>query len=190
MTLRPYHDAQQDARDEEDQPMRTRVAMALTIGAALLAVAPALPQTVPEPPATPSPLPPEYGMPLSNEQAKMAATAAFSTAKENNWRMAIAVVGPTGELIYFERMDGVQHASVEIAMQKARMAAFYRRPTKAYADAIVAGNRTFLTFPHVIASEGGIPIIVDGRLVGAIGASGGTGQQSGIVATAGANAVK
>ena len=167
--------------------MRLRLGMALTIGAALLLAAEVLAQA-PDQPA--SPQPPEYGTPLTNEQAKAAGIAAFAVAKENNWRMAIAVVGPTGELIYFDKMDGVQHASVEMAMMKARAAAFYRRPTKAYADAIVAGNRTFVTFPHMIASEGGIPIVVNGKLVGAIGASGGTGQQAGIVATAGANAVK
>jgi uncharacterized protein GlcG (DUF336 family) len=165
-----------------------RLGMVLMIGAGLLLGAEVLAQDKPDAPQLPPP--PDYGTPLTHEQAKIAGNAAFAIAKENNWRMAIAVVGPTGELIYFEKMDGVQHASTEMAMMKAKAAAFYRRPTKAYADAIVAGNRTFVTFPHMIASEGGIPIILNGKIVGAIGASGGTGQQAGIVATAGANAVK
>jgi uncharacterized protein GlcG (DUF336 family) len=133
----------------------------------------------------------EYGLPITIEQAKAVAAAAVAEARKNNWHMAFAVVGPAGELIYFERMDGTQLASAEISHAKARTAAMFRRPSKAFADQYAAGNTAFLTFPEKpIASEGGVPIVVGGKIIGAIGASGGTGQQDGTAATAGANAAK
>ena len=122
-----------------------------------------------------------------------AAEAAIAEAKKNNWHMAIAIVGPEGELIYFEKMDGTQSSSVALAQAKARTSALFRRPSKAFADQFAAGNTGFMSFPdeaRPIASEGGIPIIFNGKLIGAIGASGGTGPQDGVAATAGANAVK
>ncbi len=119
------------------------------------------------------------------------ANAAFAEAKKNNWRMAFTIVGPAGEPIYFEKMDGTQHASVEISRAKARTSIFFRRPTKAFADQFAAGNMTFLTFPDApVASEGGVLILQNGKIVGAIGVSGGTGQQDGVAAAAGANALK
>jgi glc operon protein GlcG len=100
-------------------------------------------------------------------------------------------VGPAAELVYFEKMDGTQLASTEIAQGKARTAVLFRRPSKAFADQYAAGNTTFLTFPEKpVASEGGVPIVVNGKIVGAIGASGGTGQQDGLTAAAGAAAAK
>jgi glc operon protein GlcG len=94
-------------------------------------------------------------------------------------------------LVYFEKMDGTQLASAEISQGKARTAVMFRRPSKVFADQFAAGNTAFLTFPEKpIASEGGIPITVNGKIIGAIGASGGTGQQDGIAASAGANAAK
>jgi glc operon protein GlcG len=143
---------------------------------------------------TPTPTPaPDYGTPINNEQARDAAAAALAEAKKNNWRMAVAVVDPGGHLVYFERLDGTQNASVPLAEGKARTSALYRRPSKVFADQFAAGNTGFMSFPNAarpIASEGGVPIVVNGKLIGAIGASGGTGQQDGVVATAGANAVK
>ena len=112
-------------------------------------------------------------------------------AKKNNWRMAFAVVGPAGELVYFEKMDGTQLASADISQGKARTAVMFRRPSKVFADQFAAGNTAFLTFPEKpVASEGGVPITVDGKIIGAIGASGGTGQQDGMAASAGASAAK
>jgi len=140
----------------------------------------------------PSP-PPEYGTPVNNEQAKAAAEAAIAEAKKNNWHMAISIVGPEGELIYFEKMDGTQSSSAALAQAKARTSALFRRPSKIFADQFAAGNAAFMTFPdgaRPIASEGGIPIILSGKLVGAIGVSGGTAQQDSVAATAGVNAVK
>ena len=155
---------------------------------ALLLAAGAQAQT--PPPFAPAP---DYGIPINNEQARDAAAAALAEAKKNNWRMAVAVVDPGGYLIYFERLDGTQNASVLLAQAKARTSALYRRASKVFADQFGAGNTGFMSFPNdarPIASEGGIPIILNGKLIGAIGASGGTGQQDGVAATAGANAVK
>jgi len=131
---------------------------------------------------------PDYGMPITGAQAKVAAAAAVAVMKENNWAMAVAVVDPSGNLVYFEKMDATQHASVEIAIQKAKSAAAFKRPTKVFADGI-ANNAGLGTLPGVIGSEGGLPIVVNGRIVGALGCSGGTGQQDGVACTAGAGAV-
>lgn len=173
--------------------MQIHVLMALTVAAGLILGAGAQAQQPSQPAAPSSPPPPEYGLPLNNEQAKAAAAAALAEAKKNNWRMAVAVVGPDGELVYFEKMDGTQNASAALALRKARASALFRRPSKAFADQFAAGNTGFMSFPdeaRPIASEGGIPITMNGKLIGAIGASGGTGQQDGVAATAGANAVK
>jgi glc operon protein GlcG len=135
--------------------------------------------------------PADYGAPITNEQAKAVAAAAFAEAKKNNWRMAFTILGPAGELVYFEKMDGAQVASTELSLGKARTAVMFRRPSKAFADQYAAGNTTFMTFPQPpVASEGGVLIVVGGKIVGAIGASGGTGQQDGVAATAGAAAAK
>jgi glc operon protein GlcG len=165
------------------------VAMALAISAGLALGSLAQAQQ-PAAPLVAAPPTPEYGLPINNEQAKAAANAANEAAK-GKFRMAIAIVGPDGELVYFEKMDGTQNASVRIALGKARTSALYRRASKAFADQYAAGNTAFMTFPEQpIASEGGVPIIVGGKIIGAIGVSGGTGQQDGIVAMAGASVVK
>jgi uncharacterized protein GlcG (DUF336 family) len=173
--------------------MRTHFLIALGIGSALaLGGAASAQQPAPPAPAPAAPAPPpEYGPPITNEQAKTVAAAALAEAKKNNWRMAFSIVGPAGELVYFEKMDGTQMASVELAHSKARTAASYRRPTKIFADQYAAGNTSFTTFPErPVASEGGVPISVNGKIIGAIGASGGTGQQDGLAAAAGASAAK
>ena len=173
--------------------MRIHGLIALGLGSALVFAAAALAQQPPAPPVPPAAAspPPDYGPPITNEQAKAVAAAALAEAKKNNWRMAFAVVGPAGELVYFEKMDGTQLASAEISQGKARTAVMFRRPSKTFADQYAAGNTAFLTFPEKpVASEGGIPITVNGKIIGAIGASGGTGQQDGVAATAGAMAAK
>src|SRR5215470_13339010 len=126
--------------------MRTRLLMALGIGSALALGGAALAQQ-PAPSPAPAP-PPDYGPPITNEQAKTVAAAALAEAKKNNWRMAFTIVGPAGELVYFEKMDGTQMASTDISQGKARTAAMYRRPTKAFADQYAAGNTAFMTFPE------------------------------------------
>ena len=171
--------------------MRIHLLIALGIGSArrrrrtgAAAAAPAAGSAAPAPP-------PDYGLPITGDQAKAVAAAAVAEARKNNWRMAFAIVGPAGELIYFEKMDGAQLAAVESAQGKARTSVMYRRPSKAFADQHAAGNTAFTTFPdRPVASEGGLPIVVSGRIVGAIGASGGTGQQNGLAAGAGAAAAR
>jgi glc operon protein GlcG len=174
--------------------MRSLGVMAAALAAGLLlGVAAHAQQPQLAPPAQPSAPPPEYGLPISNEQAKAAAGAAIAEAKRNNWRVAVTVVGPDGELVYFEKMDGAQNASASLSQAKARTAALFRRPSKVFADQFAAGNTGFMSFPddaRPIASEGGVPIVVNGRLIGAIGASGGTGQQDGQLAAVGASAVR
>ena len=179
--------------------MRIHVMMAFTLAAGFLAGSGAQAQQPSPPasaiqPAAPASSPrPEYGLAIDNEQAKAAATAAIEEAKKNSWRMVIAIAGIDGELVYLEKMDGTQNASTALAQRKARTSALFRLPTKAFVDQFAAGNIGFMTFPdhaRPIASEGGIPIIVNGKLIGAIGSSGGTGPQDGVVANAGAAAVK
>ena len=169
--------------------MRARLMIALGVSAALaLGVAALAPGGAAfAQPAGPT----DYGPPISNEQAKAVAAAAFAEAKKNNWRMAFTILGPAGELVYFEKMDGAQVASTDLSLGKARTAVLFRRPSKAFADQYAAGNTSFMTFPEKpIASEGGVLIVVGGKIVGAIGASGGTGQQDGLAAAAGAAAAK
>jgi len=166
--------------------MRAHLIVALGIGAALALADAALAQQ-PAPAAGPT----DYGPPISNDQAKAVAAAAFAEAKKNNWRMAFTILGPAGELVYFEKMDGAQVASTDLSLGKARTAVLFRRPSKAFADQYAAGNTSFMTFPEKpIASEGGVLIVVGGKIIGAIGASGGTGQQDGLAAAAGAAAAK
>jgi uncharacterized protein GlcG (DUF336 family) len=146
-----------------------------------------------QPPAAAPPAPPpQYGNPITLDQAKKAADAAVEEAKKNNWGMNVAVVGPSGDLVHFSRMDTAQFASIKISQHKARTAATFRRPTKAFQDGLSATppNLVLLTLDDVIASEGGIPIVVDGKIIGAIGCSGGTGAQDGQACQAGVNAVK
>lgn len=162
----------------------------LALGVGAWAQQPAEPGRGAALPGTP---PPEYGPPLTNEQAKAAAEGAIDEAKKNNWHMAIAVVGTEGELIYFEKMDGTQSSSALLAQAKARTSALFRRASKVFADQFAAGNAAFMSFPDAarpIASEGGLPIVLNGKLVGAIGVSGGTAPQDGMAATAGVGAVK
>ena len=171
--------------------MRVGFLMGLAIGAFVLAGAGAQAQQTASPAQLPPP--PEYGTPITIDQAKGAAAAAIAEAAKNGWHMAIAVVDPAGYLVYFERMDGTQHASVRLAESKARTAALFRHSSKVFFDQFAAGNTGFMTFPdevRPVASEGGLPIILDGRLIGAIGASGGTGPQDGVAAMAGVNAAK
>ncbi len=135
-------------------------------------------------------MPNPYGAPISLALAKKAAAGAAAEARKNNWNMAIAVTDPAGQLVYFEKLDGTQTASVRIAIAKSRSAAIYKRPTKAFQDAVSGGNTGMLALKGAMPSEGGIPIVIDGKIVGAIGASGGTSAQDGAVSQAGINALK
>jgi glc operon protein GlcG len=136
--------------------------------------------------------PAAYGLSVTAEQAKSAAAAAIAEAKKNQWTMAVAIVDPAGDLVYFEKMDNTQVGSVDVAQAKARSAARFKRPTKAFQDALAAGGEGWriLSLGGAIAVEGGLPLMAGGRIIGAIGASGGTSQQDGVTAAAGVSAVK
>jgi uncharacterized protein GlcG (DUF336 family) len=127
------------------------------------------------------------GETINLEQAKKAAAAAEAEARKNNLAMAVAVVGPTGDLVYFAKMDNTQYASIPIAQHKARAAALYKRPTKAFEDRVAAGGAGIaaMTLDGMIASEGGVPIVIGGKLIGAIGCSGASAPQDGQCAMAG-----
>jgi glc operon protein GlcG len=137
-------------------------------------------------------LPNPYGMPITADSAKKIATAALAEARKNNWTMAAAIVDTAGDLVYFEKLDGTQAASVNIAQDKARSAARFKRPTKALQDVLAAGGEGWrlLALQGAVPVEGGLPILVDGKIVGAIGVSGGTSAQDGQCAKAGADTVK
>lgn len=136
--------------------------------------------------------PPPYGMAISLENAKKAAAAAVAESKKNNWLMAVAVTDVSGDLVYFEKMDGTQNGSVRVAQDKARSAALFKRPTKAFQDVLAGGGAglRILGLEGASPVEGGLPLVMDGKIVGAIGLSGGTSEQDGVAAKAGADAVK
>jgi glc operon protein GlcG len=159
------------------------------IGAVALAQtqAPA-PAPAPIPDVMPFDIP--YGTPISLERAKQVGDAAVAEARKRNWKMAIAIAEPTGDIVYFQKMDGTQYASIRISQGKARAAATFRRPTKIFFDAMETGHPYVATLEGVVGSEGGVPIVENGKLIGSIGVSGGTGAQDGVVARAGADTVK
>ena len=133
-----------------------------------------------------------YGAPINLDTAKRVAAAAVAEARKNNWAMAFAVVDPSGELVYFEKIDGTQTASIAIAQDKSRTAARFKRATKVFQDAVEKGGveLRYLGLNGVTPAEGGVPIVMNGFIVGAIGVSGGTGAQDAQCAAAGAAAIK
>lgn len=148
------------------------------IAAAVLALAgPAGAQTD-APPARPP-----YGAPISWEQARAVGEAAFAVSQRRGLKMAVAVVEPNGAMVWFGKMDDAQYGSTEVATKKAVHSAMFRRSTKALADGLAAGNLALLTV-GAPGAEGGEPILVGGKVVGAIGVSGGTARQDGEVAAA------
>jgi glc operon protein GlcG len=143
-------------------------------------------------PATPPAPPLPYGAPIAIEAAKKAAAAALAEAKKNNWFMAIAVVDISGTLVYYEKMDNTQTGSAHVAIDKAKTAAMFKRPSKAFQEAVAGGGAGLrvLGLQGATPIEGGVPIIVNGQIIGAIGVSGGSSEQDGVCALAGASAVK
>ena len=135
--------------------------------------------------------PPPYGAPMSLDAAKKVMAAAEAEAKKNNTPMAIAILDTTGSLLMFQKLDSTQTGSVEVAIAKAKTALEFRRPTKAFQDALASGgaNLRVLTIP-VVAIEGGLLLLDNGKVVGAIGVSGGTPDQDSQVAIAGAALAK
>ena len=183
--------------------MRSIVSMTLAacavaaISSQALAQAPApAPATPPAPPSaggTPDKMPFDipYGMSIGLEQAKQLMAAAEGEAKKRNWKMNIAIVDTNGDLVHFNRMEGAQIASVSISMNKARTAARYRRETRLFFNAFETGHGYIATLdPTLVASPGGIPLVEGGKIIGAIGCSGGTGDQDALICKVGADLVK
>jgi glc operon protein GlcG len=164
--------------------MSTAVFSGLLAALSMALGAPALAQA---PPGTPP-----YGETINLEMARKAADAAAAEARKNNWFMAISVVGPTGDLVFFEKMDNTQYASVTIAQHKARTAAIFRRPTKAFEENLGKGFEFIyqMTLDGMIGSQGGVPLVIGGKIVGAIGCSGGAGSQDLQTCMAGVEALK
>jgi len=131
-----------------------------------------------------------YGLPISLEQAQAVIQAAVAEAKKRNWKMNVAVADSGGNLVAFQRMDGAMLASIQIAEHKARAAVTFRRPTKVCEDGIQLMRLYYLlAFEGIIASRGGIPLIDQGVIIGAIGCSGGTDSQDEVVSKAGATVI-
>ena len=141
-------------------------------------------------PASPPPPPPAYGAPITLEQAKAAIAAATEESKKNGWNHVFAVVDGGGNLIAFEKADLAGNASINIAEAKAKSSATFRVPTKAYQDRLAAGETFILGLPGAVPAAGGVPIVVNGKLIGAIGVSGAAPLQDHQSGVAGAAAVK
>ncbi|HEU4616720.1 MAG TPA: heme-binding protein [Gammaproteobacteria bacterium] len=149
------------------------------------------PADSPQRPA-PGPKLPPYGPSITLAQAKRVADAALEPARANGWTMVIAIVDPGGHLVYLEKMDETQVGSVEIAQSKARSAALFKRPTKLFQERLARGGDGLLVLrlKGVIPVEGGVPIVVDGKVVGALGVSGGSSAEDEACAAAGAAALR
>jgi glc operon protein GlcG len=137
-------------------------------------------------------MPNPYGPPITLENAKKSAAAALAEARKNNWTMALAIVDPSGTLVYYEKLDNTQIGSAQVAISKARSSALFKRPTKSFQDLVSKGGdgMRYLGLEGAVPLEGGIPIVMDGKIVGAIGMSGGTSAQDAQCAQLGADALK
>lgn len=182
--------------------MRTIASMTLAACAVVVLASPTLaqtPATAPAaPPAQPSaggtpdamPFDIPYGLSIGLERAKQVMAAAEAEAKKRNWKMNIAVVDTNGELVQFERMEGAQIAAVNISQGKARTAARFRRESRAFYNVYEAGHPYVGTLdPTLVASPGGFPLVDGGKIIGAVGCSGGTGDQDAAVCKVGADVV-
>ena len=181
--------------------MRSIVSMTLAafavaaLGSSALAQTPA-PATPPAPPSaggTPDAMPFDipYGTSIGADRAKQLMAAAEAEAKRRNWKMNIAVVDTNGELVLFERMEGAQIASGSISIGKARTAARFRRESRLFYNAYETGHSYVGTLdPTLVASPGGFPLVENGKLIGAVGCSGGTGDQDAAICKVGADIVK
>ena len=155
--------------------------------------APTAPPSPPPAGGTPDAMPFDipYGVSIGLERAKQVMAAAEAEAKRRNWKMNIAVVDTNGELVHFSRMEGAQIASVAISQGKARTAARFRRESRAFYNAFETGHPYVSTLdPTLVASPGGFPLVEGGKLIGAVGCSGGTGDQDAAICKVGAEVVK
>jgi uncharacterized protein GlcG (DUF336 family) len=175
--------------------MKLRIVTAIALAAGVLAGGTAFAQQAgaPDLNAIPDQMPFNIplGTPISVDRAQTLIQAAVAEAKKRNWAMNVTVVDPSGDLVAFARMDGAQLASISISQHKARAAARFRRPTVAFENAVQKfGFNYILTLDDAIASRGGIPLVEGGKLIGAVGCSGGTGSQDEATCMAAANTVK
>ena len=165
-------------------PIKTLIAsiFAITMAAVMASAqqAPVVPPTTP------------YGAPIGLEAAKKVMAAAEAEATKNNWGMAIAILDSTGHIVMLHKLDNTQHGSIAVAEDKARSALYFRRPSKVFEDLVAQGglNMRLLALRGASPLEGGIPLLADGKIIGAIGVSGATSAQDGQVAKAGADAAK
>lgn len=134
-------------------------------------------------------LPNPYGEDVTVEAAHKVVEGALAEAKKNGWTVAAAVVDTHGELVYFVRMESTQRGSISVAQEKARSSARFKRPTKAFEDAVKGQNPNVLGLPGALPLEGGLPLLANGKIIGAVGVSGGTSAQDGECARAGAEAI-
>jgi uncharacterized protein GlcG (DUF336 family) len=180
--------------------MKLRIVTALVLAAGMLAGGAALAQqaAAPAAPAAPDlnaipdkmPFNQPYGTPITMDRAQALVQAAVAEANKRGWAMNVSVVDTHGDLVAFGRMDGAQLGSVSISQHKARAAARYRRPTRAFEDAVQKfGFNYILTLDDAIASRGGIPLVEGGKIIGAVGCSGGTGSQDEATCTAAADTI-
>lgn len=170
--------------------MRLQRLVSLVVGTALILGASMA--SAQQPAAAPPPPPPPYGSPITLEQAKKVMAGAEAEAKKNNWNVVMVVLDSGGNLVILQRMDGAQFGSIEVAKDKAYSAVAFRRPTKAFDDALAQGgaNLRILRLPGASPLEGGIPIVVDGKLIGAVGVSGVTSAQDAQIGRAGIDNLK
>jgi uncharacterized protein GlcG (DUF336 family) len=193
----------QTNRLQPEETMRSIVSM--TLAACTIAVlsstafaqtpapAPATPPAPPSAGGTPDAMPFDipYGVSIGLERAKQVMAAAEAEAKKRNWKMNIAVVDTNGEVVHFSRMEGAQIASGSISIGKARTSARFRRESRLFYNAFETGHGYVATLdPTLVASPGGFPLVEGGKLIGAVGCSGGTGDQDAAVCKAGAEVVK
>jgi glc operon protein GlcG len=157
--------------------MKSRLVIAIVFGGVLAALVP---------PSAQAQLPNDYGPQVGVETARKVAAAAIAEGKKNGWHVAAAVVDTAGDLVFFERMDNTQAGSTIVSQEKARTAARFKRPSKAFEDAVAGGRQVILSLPGVTPIEGGIPLVFEGKIIGAIGVSGATSPQDAQCAMAGA----
>ena len=159
--------------------MKSRAMMTMIFGVVFCILAPraAMAQAMPNP----------YGQGISVETARKVAAAAIAEGKKNGWFVSVAVVDTAGDLVFFERMDNAMSASVVVSQEKARTSARFKRPTKAFEDVLAGGRQAILGLPGVTPVEGGVPLIIDGKIVGAVGVNGASSPQDSQCAQAGAD---
>jgi glc operon protein GlcG len=175
--------------------MHSKLALSAALLGGLMCLAPSAgAQQTPNPlDAIPEKMPFDvpYGAPIALDRAEAAIAAAVAEAKRHDWKMNVAVVDTGGNLVAFQRMDGAQLGSIQVSQHKARASAIYRRETKAFENGIQqSGFNYLLTLDGIIASRGGIPLVEGGKIIGAIGCSGGTGSQDEVVCKVGVATVK